>query len=577
MKVRFNGLDLPHSRRISLAPIAFAAVLLLQACGGGAEQPNAAQASAASKSKAFAGGVPIDAGSGAGVARSDQGGNGVSPREIAIRQGIPVPVPSGPVDAAVKGVFGPIFNWPIIPIHMSLTPDGRVVTFGTTPDGFQNGLLNYNIWDPAQGEASDAFLNLTNTTGTDIFCAGQALIPGTGELLIVGGDRIQNASRNYANNNANLFNPNDNSLTRTTSMQYQRWYATAVTMDSGDQVVLGGRVDKPTGTGEGGGTTGATFANTPEVYNRTTQTWRTLSAVPSDIAYGGSYQSWFYPRAWLGTTGKLFIVAHNGWTFYLTPAGTGTLLQNAAKTSKGDNRLPSLMYAPGKILSVRNDLQVSLIDINGFKPVVTATNPISRHRLYGNATVLPNGKVWVNGGSPVGNVLGGEHYVSEMWSPTSGQWTETAVATKPRLYHSSSMLMPDGSVLTGGGGAPGPVFNLNAEVYYPPYLYRNDGSGLPADRPVIASAPTTLGWGQSFDVTMSGTAPVSRVTLIRSGVVTHAFNNEQRFREMSFTQVGDKLTLTTPSSKFEAPPGYYLLFVLDANGVPSVAKTIRLS
>lgn len=564
-----------HRRQLGrlIAPVAFAAAGLLHGCGGGVEP--AAEASA-DEDRNEAAAAPIDFGAGPGVplavVKADRS------RALAAASGVATQsAPTGSADAAVKGVFGAAFNWPIIPIHAALTYDGRVMTFGTTPDGFQNGLLNYNIWDPALGQGSEAFLSLPNATGTDIFCAGQALIPGTGEYLLVGGDRIQNNSRNWANSDTNLYNPINNSLVRTTSMQYQRWYASAVTLDNGDQVVLGGRINKPVTDDDNGGILqGATFANTPEVYNRATQTWRTLATAASDSAYGATKQSWYYPRGWLGTTGKVFIVAHNGSLFYLTAIGNATIKQMVPKTVAGDNRLPSVMYAPGKILSVRNNLRVDLIDINNFKPAVTTTNPIGRHRLYGNATVLPDGKVWVNGGSPIGNELGGEHYVSEMWNPVTGIWAEAASATKARLYHSTSMLLPDGSVLTGGGGAPGPVFNLNAEIYYPPYLYMNDGSGQPAPRPTIATAPTVLGWNQPFNLTMSTTAAVSRVTMLRMGSVTHAFNNEQRFRALTFSQSGATLTLTSPLNKFVAPPGYYMIFAFDANGVPSIAKTVRM-
>lgn len=567
----------PHPIHLTRIAAAAALIALLHGCGGGDSGSPRPDARAADEDdvRAAALKAPIDYGAGPG-----RPADTARVRAQAVGpDGAPVPVPNGGAEAGTKGFFGPAFAWPIIPIHMAMTPDNRILTYGTTPDGYQNGLLNYNIWDASLGTGTDAFLNLPNTTGTDIFCAGQSQIPATGEILLVGGDRIQDGQRNFANSDANLFSPTANTLTRTASMQYQRWYATSVTTDTGEQVVLGGRMDKPVTDDENGGLLeGATFASTPEVYNRTTQTWRTLTSVTSEIAYGSSYQSWFYPRAWLAPSGgKIFIVAHNGWTFYLTPAGTGTLLQTAMRTTAGDNRLPSVMYQPGKILSVRNDMQVALIDINGFKPVITSTAPISRHRLYGNATLLADGKVFVNGGSPIGNELGGEHYVSETWDPATGQWTETAAATKSRLYHSNAILMPDGTVVTGGGGAPGPVFNLNAETYYPPYLYKKDGTGKPAPRPVISAAPAALGWNQAFTVTMSNKKPVARVTLLRTGVVTHAFNNEQRFRELTFTQTGAKLKLTSPSSKFETPPGTYLLFAIDANGVPSVAKTIRFT
>jgi hypothetical protein len=136
--------------------------------------------------------------------------------------------------------------------------------------------------------------------------------------------------------------------------------------------------------------------------------------------------------------------------------------------------------------------------------------------------------------------------------------------------------MPDGTVLTGAGGAPGPVANLNAEIYFPPYLYKTDGSGLPAARPVISSAPTASAWGQTVPVSMADANTVSRLTLVRFGAVTHDFSNEQRFQDLSFTQDGQNLSVTMPASANYAPPGFYMLFALDAQGVPSTAKIVRL-
>jgi hypothetical protein len=151
-----------------------------------------------------------------------------------------------------------------------------------------------------------------------------------------------------------------------------------------------------------------------------------------------------------------------------------------------------------------------------------------------------------------------------------------ASASIPRLYHSSALLLPDATVITGGGGDPGPLTNLNAEIYYPPYLYLKDGSGNLAPRPSITSAPDVLGWGQAFNVSVQSPLSISRVTLVRTGIVTHDFNGNQRFQDLSFTQNGTTLSLKTPASSGVAPPGYYMLFVIDANGVPSVAKIFRI-
>ena len=132
-------------------------------------------------------------------------------------------------------------------------------------------------------------------------------------------------------------------------------------------------------------------------------------------------------------------------------------------------------------------------------------------------------------------------------------------------------------MLTGGGGAPGPVKNLNAEVYFPGYLFNSDGSGELAPRPTIVAAPPgQLGWAEAFDVQVASGTSVGRVTLVRTGSVTHAFNNEQRILEMAFEQDGDTVHLQMPSDRFVAPPGYYLLFVFDADGVPATAPIIRL-
>lgn len=115
-------------------------------------------------------------------------------------------------------------------------------------------------------------------------------------------------------------------------------------------------------------------------------------------------------------------------------------------------------------------------------------------------------------------------YAAAIWDPATGQWTLGASAVKPRLYHSIALLLPDGSVLTGAGGAPGPVKNLNAEMYYPGYLY--DGSGQPATRPSLVAAPDLLRLqlNPQFAATVASATPISRVTFVHTGAVTHTFD-----------------------------------------------------
>src|SRR5262249_29160481 len=132
------------------------------------------------------------------------------------------------------------------------------------------------------------------------------------------------------------------------------------------------------------------------------------------------------------------------------------------------------------------------------------------------------------------------------------------------------------TVLTGAGGSPGPVLNLNAEIYYPPYLYRKDGSGLPAKRPTIVSAPASIAVGQTLTATIGATDKIGRVALVRTGTVTHSTNSDQRFVNLPYTQTGSTVTATLPANVNDLPPGYYLLFVFRA-GTPSVAKIITVT
>ncbi len=480
-------------------------------------------------------------------------------------------------DAHVKGVFGPLHNWPIIPIAMILMPDGRVFAYGTTPAGVQNALMHYAIWNPLAGTGSDAFETLPNITSTDIFCAGQAIIPSTGHSILVGGDAKVNTLRNYANSDVNIFDPNTDTLIRQNqNMAFKRWYATMVTLPNGEHVVLGGRNDRFFAGSQTIPATEATFSTTPEIRALNGQ-WRTLSSASSDIAYGKlGGESWNYPRAWVNPQGEIFILSGAGMMFKLNIAGLGTLTKYTPKISLGRAYLPSIMFAPGRILSVRQNRQAFVVDINGTgQPVATSAGTLAYDRQYGNTTVLADGRVWANGGSSTGNDLAGMVLESELWDPTANTWTAAASAATARLYHSTSLLLLDGAVITGGGGAPGPLKQLNGEIYYPPYLFKTDGSGEFAPRMEITDSPTTLvGWNQDFSIEATGN--ITRVTLVRAGAATHTFNNEARFFDLPISQAGNIVTVRSPLNANIAPPGFYMLFVWDASGVPSVARMLQI-
>ncbi len=473
-------------------------------------------------------------------------------------------------DAHLKGKFGPLHDWPIIPIAMMLMPDGRIFAYGTDTDGEQGAKLHYAIWDPSTGIDASAFETLPNTTNTDVFCAAQALIPGSGHALIVGGDATVNGERSYRNNNVNIFNPNVDTLVRQSkNMVFKRWYGTAVTLANGEHAVMGGRSNRYwVGS--------STYSSIPEVRAKN-GSWRSLSSAGSDYAYGEyGGDSWFYPRAWVNPQGNLFILSHYGLMYKLNTSGTGTLTKYATKAKNSNYRMPSVMFAPGRILSLRNNRAAIVVNINGNgEPVVSSAGLLSKDRQHSNATILADGQVWVNGGSTTDNSKAGMVLTSELWNPATGKWTITASAATARLYHSASILLTDGSVLTGGGGADGPFNQLNGEIYYPPYLFKNDGSGEFALRPEIIDAPTAMvGWNEDFPI--QADERIVKVTLVRVGAVTHSFNNETRFFNLSFLRKENVVTARSPQTANIAPPGFYLLFVWNAEGVPSIARMIEI-
>lgn len=484
----------------------------------------------------------------------------------------------GGANAYVRGKFAPLHKWPVMPIAAMLTPDGRVLAYGTDKVGKQGSALFYTVWNPSIGTGADAFLTLPNTAETNIFCGGQALIPDeTGSALLVGGEALLNKEINYANDEVSLFNPKTNKLDYVGSMKYKRWYSSVVTLATGEHVVLGGRMDKAFSGKPLAPATVASYASAPEV-RATNGTWTTLSTASDDLAYGPTGSSWFYPRGWVNPQGGVFILTHNGLMFNLDTKGTGTLTKyKVPKITNSVTDLSSVMFAPGRVLSIRQDREATVVDFSKpGNPVVTSAGLLAKDRHYGNSTVLADGRVWVNGGSSTGNSLAGKSLDSELWNPATNKWTTTASATVARLYHSTSILLPDGRVLTGGGGAPGPENNLNGEIYYPPYLFKNDAVGSLAVQPLITSAPTTvIGWDKNFTVASNET--IGRVTLVRSSAATHNFNNETRFFELPLpSNPGSSVTLRSPATANLAPPGYYMLFVWNAAGVPSVSKIVRI-
>jgi hypothetical protein len=161
-------------------------------------------------------------------------------------------------------------------------------------------------------------------------------------------------------------------------------------------------------------------------------------------------------------------------------------------------------------------------------------------------------------------------YAAEMWNPGSGQWTTLSSNAIMRDYHGTALLMPDGRVLVAGGSESGGAPDQkNAEFFSPPYLFRGA-------RPTIGSVPATIRYGQTFRILTANAGSIAKVSLIRLATVTHAFDENGRQLRLTFTRDATGLTVTAPSSGNIAPPGYYMVFIVNGTDVPSVAKIVKI-
>ena len=386
-------------------------------------------------------------------------------------------------DARADNVFGAWFqlpqddwpaqqNWPLIPIHAVLLPDGRVLTYGTTEAGQQTAYFVYDVWNPAAGfSKAGAHLTLNNTTLTDIFCSSQVVLPQSGNVFIAGGDNwTGTTTTNSGNPNSNVFNYTGNTLNRGNDMNRSRWYSSSTVLPNGEIYIQGG---------SGG-------QDRPEV-RELDGDFRLLSSVDTS-----SMQALF-PRNFLAPDGRVFGYDTNGVMHWVNPSGTGARFTAGSFNSNSAGFASSAaMYRPGKIVQFGgNSNRTITIDINGATPVVASSQDMATQRQWVSGTVLADGRVLATGGSTVDNQLTGVNNTAAVWDSTqgiNGEWRIGPSGSRARLYHSIALLMPDATVLVGGGGAPGPLTNRHVEIYRPSYLY--DASGqLATTRPVDAGTP----------------------------------------------------------------------------------------
>ena len=439
----------------------------------------------------------------------------------------------------LAGQWSSVPALPFYPVHVALLPTGQVMLW--PGDGGISG-NDPRMWDPATATTTP----LTKP-GYDIFCAGHTVL-GDGRVFVAGG-HIQN---NVGLPNASAYDALTNTWTPLPAMNAGRWYPTSITLANGSPLVVSGSIDNTMGVNR-----------LPQVLDLVSGTWRSLTNAQLGLP--------LYPQMFLAPNGQVFNPGPSQTTRYLNTAGAGAWTVVGNRQFGDRNHGSAVMYADGKVLVMGGGdpptRTAEVIDLNAPVPTWRLVGQMAHARRQTNAVLLPDGKVLVTGGtSGAGfNNASTPVFPAELWDPVTETWTTLASAQIPRLYHSAALLLPDGRVLTtGGNGYP------DTEVYSPPYLFQGA-------RPSIATAPATVALGQSFFVETPDAAEINSVTLIRLGSVTHTVNMNQRISRLSFTQTAGGLNVVAPTNANLAPLGHYMLFVVNGNGVPSVAQIVHLT
>jgi hypothetical protein len=471
------------------------------------------------------------------------------------------------VRAMVEAVPGQNGRWdtlsstmPINPVHVALMHTGKVLIVSGSGNDPDNKDFQAGVWDPKTHTIK------TFKISWDMFCNGMVILPNGRPFVLGGTLSYDNSHPFFGEPRTSGFDPASEKFVDMPKMSGGRWYPTGTVLGNGSVLVYSGL-----------GTTGDT--------NTTVQIWTGKAWTSAGTAFAGVP---LYPREHLLPNGKVFVsgakpvsqlydpVAHTftavATTKFPSDRNYGSSVLLPLTPANGFK--PTVMIVGGGGSTVTNTTE--LIDLSVPSPAWVFGPTMVKARMQVNATLLPNGKVLVSGGSEKDEDNATAVKEAELYDPGTNKFSSASSMEFPRLYHSNTLLLPDATVVALGGNPERKVYQPEIEIYSPPYLFKADGSA--AKRPTLTSVPAgTIGYGASFQVRTPDAKSIKSLVLIRAGAVTHAFDMDQRLVGLSFTAGPGVLTAKAPANGDLAPPGYYLLFILNSEGVPSVAQFVHLA
>ncbi len=450
---------------------------------------------------------------------------------------------------------------PINPIHVALLPTGKILIASGTENDPTHTVNRGAVYDPRTGT-----FNL-QTLDWDAFCNAMSHL-SDGRILIVGGTIQYNPFR--GSKNTTIFDPATERFVRVQDMARGRWYPSNTTLADGRTMVFAGITDL------------GNFNNDVEIYDAASG-WGAPATAP--------FVPPLYPWLHLLPNGKIFFSGSTPSSAIFDPA-TRTWTQNVATTTYGQDRhYGSSVLLP---LSPTDGYRARIMVMGGNNPATAtaemidlgaptltwqALPPMSAPRIEMNAVILPTGKILALGGSARDEDSTTASLGADLFDPATRTWSSAGQSTIARLYHSVALLLPDATVWVAGSNPFQGAWEPRMEIYTPAYLFTTNTSGqvVPATRPRITTAPLRVGYNAAFTVQTPDAADIASAVLIRPGSATHSFDFDQRLLNLTFTTGSGVLNVTSPLNSNVAPPGDYMLFLVNRKGVPSVAAWVQMS
>jgi hypothetical protein len=499
-------------------------------------------------------------------------------------------------DAQTTGSWSSGQNTTTIAIHASLLHTGRVLYVAGSGyhSSHQQGPYEARLLNISTGAES------VISVSEDLFCVGQAPL-ANGNILYAGGTLKYDIAGDNCNGrwhglkSAYEFDVSSSSFRKVSDMRHGRWYPTCVTLPDGKVFTISGYDEY--------GHHNALV----EIYDPSAQSW-TIKYDPSasrtycvgagskgicdgagSPCYGSSGQGvavtnlLLYPRGHLMPSGLVVVCGfHQSVRTWNPQNGVwSTIATSSTYRSYGTSILLPLQNTTserGKILLVggsptSSDPAVTRVEVLDFNsgsstsPVVRTVSSLTHRRRFLLPVMLPDGKVVVFGGAAQANT--NPVYAPEMFDPATETWTTLASASVPRVYHGVALLLPDGRVWTAGSTPARSSWELRTEFFRPSYYT--------ATRPAISGAPTVGDYGASITIPTPNASSITRATLVRLPDTTHHYDANMRCLFLNVqSRTSSSVTVEAPLNANLAPPGYYMVHVLNSAGIPSIAEIIQI-